>query len=371
MKFTVSRSRILAELNLLQGIVERKGTIPILGNILIEAVDASEITLIATDLDISMQCRCPSDIVTPGAVVLNAKKLFDIVRSLPDSEIVFAREDGDWVSITCGRSRFRMIGHAKEHYPSIPEPRPLDVAGRCRIKTKDLHSMISRTIYAITQEESRYALNGALLLIAGQDIKLITTDGHRLAMAGCASEAPFEDVRVIVPKKALAELLKLLSVTEDTVEFSKDENHLFFGAGARRLTSRTLAGQFPNYEIVVPKGNDKIVSLQLDTLAQAIRRAALMADERSHGVKLDFENGGIEITSQTADLGEAHETVAVDYHGEKLTVKFNAAYVLDFLSVVDTDQVLLEMKNEQTPVLFRPAEGSKYDYKYVVMPMRL
>jgi DNA polymerase III subunit beta len=369
MEFTVSKPRMLAELNLLQGIIERKSTIPILSNVLIETAGTSQISLVATDLDVSMQSQCSADIGAAGAVVLQAKKLFDIVRSLPDSEIVFTKEDGDWVKINCGGSRFRMVGHAKEHYPSIPQS---DKTG-IEIKADTLHSMISRTIYAITQEESRYALNGALLLVSGQSIKLITTDGHRLAMAECEAEVGSEDVKVIVPRKALSELLKLTAASgeDDKVDFSKDENHLFFKVGARSLVSRTLTGQFPNYEIVVPKANDKIVRLGLDKITQAIKRADLMADERSHGVKLEFENGAIEITSQTADLGEAHETVPVEYDGEKVTVKFNATYVLNFLAVVDTDEVVLEMKNEQTPVLFRPAEGSKYDYRYVVMPMRL
>lgn len=368
MEFKVGKARLLAELNLLQGIVERKNTIPILSNILLEAADASGISLIATDLDISMQSKCDSDITSPGAVVLNARKLFDIVRSMPDAEIVFSKDEGDFVTISCGRSRFKIVGHAKEHYPSIPIP--VDGAGLL-IKTKELHSMLTRTIYAITQEESRYALNGALMLINGQSVRLITTDGHRLAMSGCQTDAPFEDFRAIVPRKALTELMKLTAVTEDGVEFSKDENHLFFKAGVRRLTSRTLAGQFPNHEVVTPKDNDKIIKVTLDGLSQAIRRVALMADERSHGVKLDFEDGSIEMTSQTADLGEAHEVVPVDYHGEKVSVKFNAAYVLDFLNVVDTEDVILEIKNQQTPVLFKPAEGTKYDYKCVVMPMRL
>ena len=366
MEFTVGKQRILAELNLLQGIIERKSTIPILSNVLIEADGASQISLIATDLDVSMQCKCAADVANPGAVVLQARKLFDIVRSLPDSEIVFTKEDGDWVKINCGGSRFRMVGHAKEHYPSIPQ---CDKAG-IQIKTDILHGMISRTIYAITQEESRYALNGALLLINGASLKLITTDGHRLAMAGCEVQGASEDVKVIIPRKALTELLKLAGGGDENIEFSKDENHLYFKGAARNLVSRTLAGQFPNYEIVVPKANDKIVKLGLDKISQAIKRAALMADERSHGVKLEFENDAIEITSQTADLGDAHEVVQIEYRGEKVTVKFNAMYVLDFLNVVDTEEVSLEMKNEQTPVLFKPL-GSKYDYQYVVMPMRL
>jgi DNA polymerase-3 subunit beta len=367
MEFSVAKQRLAAELTLLQGIIERKSTIPILSNVLIEATAQSHVSLIATDLDVSMQTECIADVTKPGAAVIQARKLFDIVRSLPDSEIAFTKEEGDWVKINCGGSRFRIIGHAKEHYPSIPQ---IDKAG-IQIKSDPFHSMISRTIYAITQEESRYALNGALLLINGNALRLVTTDGHRLAMSGCTLDVNSDDVRVIIPRKALSELVKLTAGPDESLEFSKDENHLFFKVGARQLTSRTLAGQFPNYEIVIPKGNDKSVSLKVDTIMQAVKRAALMADERSHGIKMEFEDGSIVITSQTADLGEAREVVPVEYQSEKVTVKFNANYVLDFLSVVDTEEVKLEMKNDQTPVLFRPADGSKYDYIGVVMPMRL
>lgn len=359
MKFTVGKKSLLAELTLLQGIIERKSTIPILSNILIEAGDG--ITLTATDLDISMQAAISGDGITPGGVAVPARKLFDIVRSLPEAEIHFEHV-GDKVKISCGGSRFHIVSHAKEHYPSIPAVSGTGV----QIKADILHEMISRTIYAITQEESRYALNGALLLIQGQHMKLVTTDGHRLAMSGCEVEAS-EDVKVIIPRKALTELLKLTD--EGTVEFSKDENHLFFKVGARNLTSRALAGQFPNYEMVIPKSNDKSITLKVDTISRSVSRAALMADDRSHGIKMEFEDGSIVMTSQTPDLGECHETVPIDYNGGAVSVKLNASYVLDFLSVVGTDSITIKLKDGQTPILFKP-EGD-HDYIGVVMPMRI
>jgi len=200
---------------------------------------------------------------------------------------------------------------------------------------------------------------------------MVSTDGHRLALASASLENDLgaETTRVIVPKKALGELSKLTAGAEGDLQFGKDDNHLFFKLGHRVLASRMLSGQFPNYELVLPKGNDKLIVLNSDKFAQAIRRAALMADERSHGVKLSIGDGRLNITAESADVGEAREVIAVDYSGDSVGIGFNAQYVLDFLGVVGTEQVSFEFKDEQSPALLRP-EGSG-DYQYVVMPMRL
>jgi DNA polymerase-3 subunit beta len=368
MRFSLSKASLLRELNLLQGVVEKKNTIPILSNVLIETLGESLVSLIATDLDVSLQTECTADVSHPGAIVLQARKLFDIVRNLPDAEINFSKEENDWVRISCGASEFRIVGQAKEHFPSTPG---LKEAGQM-IPASALHDLISRTIYAITQEESRYALNGALLLLADGKLQMVATDGHRLALAGFVLEGVTdEQVRLIIPKKALSELLKLTSNAEGALIFAKDENHLYFKLDQRLLTSRMLAGQFPNYDLVLPKNNDKLIPLNTERFAQSIRRAALMADERSHGIKLELSSGKINLTAQSADVGEAKEVIPVDYNGDAVNIGFNAQYISDFLSVVGTEQITLEIKDEQSPALLKPSGDGQYDYRYVVMPMRL
>ncbi|MEK6323297.1 MAG: DNA polymerase III subunit beta [Acidobacteriota bacterium] len=374
MQFSVSKNALLKELNLLQGIVEKKSTIPILSNVLIETVNDATISLVATDLDVSLQTECVAESIRSGAIVLQARKLFEIVRNLPDAEINFAKEDNDWVRINCASSEFRIVGQAKEHFPSTPKA---DKSG-VTIPAAVMHGLINRTVFAITQEESRYALNGSLLLFGEGRIQMVATDGHRLALAaadvdkvGDGVEDGSEQLKVIIPKKALIELAKLTAGAEDGLEVSRDENHLYFEIQNRYLTSRMLAGQFPNYDLVLPKNNDKTISLNVDKITQAIRRAALMADERSHGVKVDLTSGKLSITSQSADVGEAKEVIPLDYNGDNLSIGFNAQYVLDFLAVVGTDEVLFEFKDEQSPALLRPSGDGKSDYKYVVMPMRL
>jgi DNA polymerase III subunit beta len=372
MRFSLNKTTLLRELNLLQGVVEKKNTIPILSNVLIETFGESLISLVATDLDVSLQTECAADVSHPGALVLQARKLFDIVRNLPDSEINFVKEDNEWVKIICGASEFKIVGQAKEHFPSTPQLKQAGLA----IPSVTLHGLINRTIYAITQEESRYALNGSLILLSDGKLQMVATDGHRLALASspldqATSSDQEEQLRVIIPKKALSELSKLTAGAEGPLEFAKDENHLYFKLGHRQLTSRMLAGQFPNYELVLPKNNDKIIPLNTDKIAQAIRRAALMADERSHGVKFDLSSGKLNITSQSADVGEARETIPVDYSGDSMNIGFNAQYLLEFLGVVGTEEIIFEFKDEQSPALMRPSGDGQYDYRYVVMPMRL
>jgi DNA polymerase-3 subunit beta len=369
MQFSVNKNALLKELNLLQGIVEKKSTIPILSNVLIETGD-SKISLIATDLDVSLQTECAAEPTRSGSIVLQARKLFDIVRNLPDAEIHFTREDNDWVRIVCASSNFRIVGQARDHFPSTPKSEK----GGVVIPATVIHGLINRTAFAITQEESRYALNGALLLLAEGRLQMVATDGHRLSLAASkidSSGGDGEQLKVIVPKKALVELAKLTAGVDDNLELSRDENHLYFEVQNRNLTSRMLAGQFPNYELVLPKNNDKSVSLNVDRITQAIRRAALMADERSHGVKVELSSGKMSITSQSADVGEAKEEIPLDYTGESLSIGFNAQYLLDFLGVVGTEEVIFEFKDEQSPALMRPSVDEGAEYKYVIMPMRL
>lgn len=370
MQFSVSKNALLKELNLLQGIVEKKSTIPILSNVLIETANESSISLVATDLDVSLQTECAAESSRSGSIVLQARKLFEIVRNLPDAEIGFTKEDNDWVKIVCASSEFRIVGQAKEHFPSTPKA---DKAG-VTIPAAVLNSLINRTAFAITQEESRYALNGALLSIDEGRLQMVATDGHRLALAAANLDQPADGAdhfKVIIPKKALIELAKLTAGAEEDLDMSRDENHLYFEIQNRHLTSRMLAGQFPNYDLVLPKNNDKSISLNVERITQAVKRAALMADERSHGVKVELSNGKLSITSQSADVGEAKEVIPLDYSGDTLSIGFNAQYVLDFLGVVGTDEVLFEFKDEQSPALLRPSGEGQSDYKYVVMPMRL
>ena len=299
MELTVKRNALLDELNLVQGVIEKKSTIPILSNILIEA-SGDRLGITATDLDVSICCGCAASIAKEGTMTVSARRLFDIVRLLPDdAEITCVLLENDWVELRSGNSLYKIVGLPKENFPSIPEGSgvPLTIPGAV------LRAMIQRTMFAITQEESRYSLNGALLVLMPQEMRMVATDGHRLALvskvlyiAGVDSE-----MRALIPRKTLVEILKLIGDQELFVEFSRDENHLFFSIGGKKLVSRILAGQFPNYEMVLPRDNDKTVVASNRALGDGIRRAKVMSDEKLRAIRLSIAAGVVELTASSAE----------------------------------------------------------------------
>lgn len=371
MEFSASKTDLLKELTLSQGVVERKTTIPILSNLLFEAED-STLRISATDLDLGIRCGCAAKVKQAGSGTIPAKRLFEIVRSLPEAEVKFKLLENHWVQVTCERSSFKLVGMARDNFPVLPAiPKPLAAipAGACV-------GMIQKTIFAISNEESRYTLNGALLLLKPESASMVATDGHRLAMVerDVQVQGLKNELRVLVPKKAMGELLRLLSEVEEEslVELSKDDSHLFFQIGSRVLISRMLTGQFPNYEAVLPRDNTRVVELDKEQTASAIRRVALLADERSHAVRVQVEKGRIEIFSSSGEYGEAHEVLDATYDQEALQIGFNYQYLLDFMGVVgEGGKVRLELKDEQSAGQLRPSDQGVYRYRYVVMPMRI
>ena len=368
MELVVRKSDLLRELQLFQGIVERKNTIPILANVLLEAGE-DEVRLLATDLEVGLRSRCPASVAKAGALTLPAKKLFEIVKALPETDI---RIEQDSTSVTVAADRFdsRMQTLPREDFPTVP-----DVSGAARVKlpARPLRDMIARTQFAITSEDTRYFLNGAQLVLKADGLTLVATDGHRLALVTVprnAGKGEAED-KVILPKKTLLELSKLLTEDIEEVEYEHTENHLFFRVGDRLLISRKIDGQFPAYERVIPKGNDKRVEFERDRITNAIRRVALLSNERSRAVKFQIDKGKVEVTSSSPEFGEAHELLMVEYAGPALQICFNAQYVQDFLNAVETDSIALELKDEVSQAVVKPIGAEGYDYTYVIMPMRI
>lgn len=369
MEFTAKKDDLVRELALIQGIVERKNTIPILANVLIEA-SGGTVELAATDLDVGLTCRLPADVAKPGALTLSAKKLYEIVRAVTDETVQLKELENSWASIQSGRAYFKVVGLGKAEFPSLAEPPD---SGFTTISGSILSQLIHKTSFAISGDDSRYFLNGARLELTDKDLRMIATDGHRLAFVSLPRpEGASAVVSAIVPKKTLLELLKILGENDDNVQFAKGENHLFFKIGDRLLVSKRVDDQFPAYDKVIPQGNDKRITCTTDELAGAIRRVSLLANERSRAVKFGIEPGRIEISSQNPDLGEARESIEADYQGVALQVGFNGQYLLDFLNAAGAAEVAFELKDDSSQGLLRPAAASaEQDYRYVVMPMRL
>ena len=373
MELVVRKSDLLRELQLFQGIVERKNTIPILANVLLEA-DGKEVRMLATDLEVGLRSRCEAVVGKSGSLTLPAKKLFEIVKALPESDIRI-EQDKSGVKVAAERFDSRIQTLPREDFPTLP-----DATGTwsATLPRESLRTMIPKTQFAITGEDTRYFLNGALFVLAADAMSLVATDGHRLALVQVPREggkkakgAAAEDVRVILPRKTLNELQRLLSEGEDDVRFEKGENHLFFEVGGRVLISRVIDGQFPAFERVIPKNTDKKIDFDRDRLTSAVRRVELMSNERSRAVKFQIDSGKVEMTSSSPELGEAHEVIMVEYDGAPMQICFNARYVLEFLSAVETDVVSLAFKDEMSQAVMTPVGAEGYEYTYVIMPMRI
>jgi DNA polymerase-3 subunit beta len=370
MELVVRKNDLLRELQFFQGIVERKNTIPILANVLMEA-KGDEVRFLATDLEVGLRSRCSASVAKSGALTLPAKKFYEIIKSLPETDIRIAEDKGG-VKVAAERFDSRMQTLPREDFPTLPEAGGAVSATLPRAAVRE---MVAKTQFAITGEDTRYFLNGALFVLRPDSMSLVATDGHRLALVNvprngtAGTEA--EDVRAILPKKTLGELGRLLADGDEDIHYERGENHLFFDVGGRMLISRMIDGQFPAYERVIPKGNDKHIEFERDRLTNAVRRVALLSNERSRAVKFQIEQGKVDVTSSSPELGEAHEMLPVEYSGGPMQICFNAQYVLDFLAAVSTDVVSFDLKDEVSQAVVKPVGAEGYDYTYVIMPMRV
>ncbi len=373
MEITVSRQDLVKELTATQSVVERKTTIPILSNFLIEA-EGDRLNITATDLDQAIRTSTEVKVKKPGACTIPARKLYDYIKLLPEGDISIKLLENHWVQIRSGRSNTKMVGMARANYPQVPEFPSVAVTS---ISTSALKTLIARTIFAISNEESRYTLNGALLVIKAESLAMVATDGHRLSYVEKPNET-LEGIsgekRVLIPRKALQELQQLLSNTEaEKVEFADDEHTLFFRVGHRTLSTRKLSGQFPNFEAVMPRDNTKFAVVRVSELSSAIQRVAQFADERSGAIRMKLEGNELKVSSSSTESGESEDTIDTPYASDPIVVGFNSGYILDFLKALGNEgEVRLEFKDSQSAGQMRPEDpDAEYKYRYVLMPMRI
>lgn len=377
LEITVSRAELLRELTAAQTVVERKTTIPILSNFLFEAAsdgDSGRLTITATDLDQSLRTSCSAKVKKPGACTIPARKLYDYIRLLPEGDISIKLMDNHWVQIRAGRSNTRMVGMARANFPQVAE---FPAGGGVVLPVAGLRNMVSKTIFAISNEESRYTLNGALLVLKAESMAMVATDGHRLAhieKTGEDLKGISGEKKTLIPRKALSELASLLGSTDaETLEFADDEQTLFFRVGGRVLTSRKLTGQFPNYEAVLPRDNTKFVIVRSEDLMGSIQRVAQFADERSGAIKMRLEQNELKLSSSSTDAGESEDVIETPYNYDPLVVGFNSSYLIDFLKAIGgSGEVRLEFKDAQSAGQMRPEDGVEdVRYRYILMPMRI
>ena len=365
MEIRVKRSQLLNELVPMQGIVERRTTIPVLSHILLRA-DSGSLHLAATDLDVSLTTSCPAEVEGEGGIAVQARKFLEIIRAVVGDEVHLTLEDEKRLSIVASRSRFKINGLSPEDFPTLPDVKGVD---GIKIPFGQLKAMIGKVIFAVSAEESRFQLNGALLRVKDDGMELVATDGHRLALVENPLEGGKDGEGVLVPRKALQELLRFEG--EEVVEFRRSEHHLSFQLGQRELICRILEGTFPDYERVIAKDNDRQATFERKNLAAAVQRVALLTGDRARAVSMLLGGEKVMISAAHPDLGEAAEEVPCEYGGGEIRLGINPDYMSQFLSAVDTEKVLFELKDENTQAIGLPVEGQDRRYLCVIMPMRI
>lgn len=402
MEFTIKQSVLKEELGYIQGVVEKKSTIPVLSNILIESLGEGSIRIVGTDLDVTIRCDAEAEIKTAGSMCVQARKLFDIVRTLNGGDVHFKKEDNEWVRMKAGRASFRLAGVNREQYPEIP----IFKSAPLKLSADVFNYFVQNTAFAITNEQSRFTLSGAKFMLADGVARMVTTDGHRLAFVEKAIESMGDEkMDTLVPKKALLELVKIARMSGGDIQFGEDQNHIYFETDGRLLITRKLSGNFPNYEMVMPKDNDKTVVFDLAEMKAAVRRISLMADERNRSIRMTIREGEVEVIAQSSEEGEGTEIVPAEYTGEEVTLGFNHQYLQEFLnnigvienSIAEADEsgdeaaasdgtnagtvraresatptrISFEFKDANAATQMRIAGETSYDYKYIVMPLRI
>ncbi|HET8563537.1 MAG TPA: DNA polymerase III subunit beta [Candidatus Binatia bacterium] len=371
MKLKIKKEEILKGLQRIQGVVEKKNTMPILSNMLLTA-DANGIEIVATDLEIGLRGRYAAEVEKPGSVTVSAKKMYEIVRELPSEDIQIKVEDGNWVRIVSGQSQFKLVALPKDEYPALP-----DVAeeGMIAIEGETLREMIKKTLYSVGENDARYVLNGLFVHMNqsknGLNVRMVGTDGHRLSMIDRVIDAKHKEESMIIPKKAMMELRRLLeedsSKAELRIGFSK--NHALFKRDGLVMVSKLIDGNYPNYLQVVPAKSTKKVAVSKDMFTHAVKRVSILSKEKTNAVKMQLEKDKLVLSTNNPEVGEASEELGVDYKGEAITIGFNSRYLMDVLTAMDRANIALELNDSLSPCLITE-EGDDH-YKCVVMPMRV
>ena len=379
MRFKIKVQTLLTQLGLMSGIEDRRNSIPVLHNLSIQSVNPATLKLTATDLDVTLTCQAEADITEPGSILVPLKKLLDITKTLPrTADISFQALEQGGAQVTCERASFKLVAPQFESFPELPKP----CEGAIQIPASTFASMITSTIFAITDEASRYTLSGAKVEIDQQSLRMVTTDGHRLAKSEDKTTTAQNPIEVLIPEKALAALAKLCATHDGPLSFADDENHAHFIVGSSVLIARLLYGQFPDYKMVFPKDNTRSFTADVALFRDTLRRVSLMADERSHSIRLDVKNNStLTLIASNSEGGQAVEDLPINLQGDSttpsdagevaLSIAFNGTFILDALASLNADQATMTFKDENSQVMILPTNPNTIDIANVVMPMRI
>jgi len=368
MRFTISREKLQEGLNAVSASIPTKTTLPVLANILVETTDRG-IRLSGTDLDIAVSTEVTADVENSGAVTIPARKLSELARELPPAPVKIAALGEQRVTLECGRSKFKLLGLPRDEFPSFPVVRFNE---SWRIRSGDLQKLIAATSFAVSTEESRPILNGVLWELRPEHMRMVATNGHRLAKMEtpiAQSSAPASDL--IVPPKALDQVRRLFPAEEE-LEVARGENHIGFRSPLTAVYTRLIEGPYPPYEQVIPRDNDKVAVADKGALTSALKRMSVIASDQTHRIRMAFNSGMLRFSVTTPDLGEAQDELPIRYNGDPLEIGFNASYLLEILKFMPTDEVKLTFKAPERAATIEPeAWSDSSTYMCLVMPLRL
>lgn len=370
MEFHVVRNELLSELQLMMGVIEKKNTMPILANVYVLAED-NQLTLKATDLEVGIITQCPAQIIEPGEFTVSAKQMQDMLNTFSDPQVSFAMSEGSMLDLVCGAAQFSIETMSTMDFPSIPE---CDFSDSLSFENGFFEDCIGKVLFSVSSDPHKYALNGSLLHLHGNEFRLVSTDGHRMSIISKEMETEMKDVNIIIPRKMLIELKKSLQAEEKTDQFMIAflENRVFFKVGVRILFSRLIDGKFPDYTRAIPQNNDKVFHFKRTDLLHIMKRKVVLSSEKSKLVRLSFNPGELVVVLKNSERGESVDKLPIEYDGELLDVGFNVDYIHDFLKNMNNEKVEIDVADEGSQGLFKVVENAyDIDYKHVIMPMRL
>jgi DNA polymerase-3 subunit beta len=367
MDIRIDKNKLLRGLYLAHGIADRKSTMPILANVLIRSEGVDRISCAATDLKVTMVVTLPAKVEQEGGVTVGARQAFEIAKGLSGEEVHLHRTEHNWLEIQSGRAEFKVVGMSERDYPKLPAVADAEL---CQVDPAILSEMIGKTVFSISQDDTRPHLASVLFEADGESARMISTDGHRLSKFGkTLAKGPKLASGVLIPRKGVAEIRRAIEGREAACEIGVHQGYFVLRADDMLLTVKLSEGQFPPYEQVIPKENDKIIVIEREILLDALRRVSIIASDKTWGIRLSLEKGSLAIEADNPDLGNAREKLDVDYKGSSLQIGFNARYFIDLLSEMASKNVRLELGEDLDPAVIRPADDT--DYLGVVMPMRL
>ncbi len=365
MEFNIEKSAFQTSIQKVQSIIERRSTNPFLNNVKLTAATGN-LEVIATDLEVGIRDLIGCDVPEFGSILVSAKKLYEVLKELPENLVKFKLEENNWIKLSCGSSEFRLFGSSDVDYPKLPD---VDESNLTIVPGDLLDNLTKKVVYAVSHDENRRVLGGVLFKVDDEAVRMIATDGHRLAYVETPNTLNMTPFEVIIPQKAVHEIQRMVGAGGEEFRFGINNNHLVFKVGCETVISRLVEGMFPNYSIVIPKECRLIIKVNKESLMLSLRRVSLFSDIKARGIKMNISDNLLVISANTPEFGEARDQIPIAYSEEPFTVGFNVTYLLELLKTIDAEDVAIRVNNPSGPVEFRPGIESELRYLAIVMPM--